>query len=85
MGERFAAAAVRGARAIATAVDQPWELSSLYLGLAGMAFALRSAAGMLGERAAGLAAARGLDLVRVRFDGQRWADHWPGHPPAILA
>jgi len=74
--ERFAVAAVRGARAIEAAVDQPWELSSLYLGLAGMAFALRSAAGMLGERAADLAAARALDLVRARFDGQRWADQF---------
>jgi hypothetical protein len=74
--ERFAVAAVRGARAIEAAVDQPWELSSLYFGLAGMAFALRSAAGMLGERAADRAAARGLDLVRARFDGQRWADQF---------
>jgi hypothetical protein len=74
--ERYAAAAVKGARAIAAAVDQPWELSSLYFGLAGMAFALRSVAGMLGERPPGLAAARALDLVRARFDGQRWADQF---------
>jgi hypothetical protein len=74
--ERFAAAAIRGTRAIAAAVDRSWELSSLYFGLAGMAFALRSAAGMLGERAADRAAARGLDLVRARFDGQRWADQF---------
>jgi Lanthionine synthetase C-like protein len=74
--ERFAAAAVRSTRAIAAATDREWELSSLYFGLAGMAFALRAAAGMLGERAADLAAARGLDLVRARFDGQRWADQF---------
>lgn len=74
--ERFAAAAVRGTRAIAAATDRGWELSSLYFGLAGMAFALRAAAEMLGERAAHLAAVRGLDVVRARFDGQRWADQF---------
>lgn len=74
--DRFAVAAVRGARAVAAAVDQEWELSSLYLGLAGMAFALRAAAGMLGEPAAGLAADRALHLVRSRFDGERWADQF---------
>jgi hypothetical protein len=74
--DRFAVAAVRGARAIAVAVDREWELSSLYFGLAGMAFTLRAAAGMLGERAADLAAARALHQVRSRFDGERWADQF---------
>lgn len=74
--ERFAVAAVRGARAIVAAVDQEWELSSLYLGLAGMAFALRITAGLLGESTADKAADRALDLVRARFDGERWSDQF---------
>jgi Lanthionine synthetase C-like protein len=74
--DRFAVAALSGARAVAAAVDREWEHSSLYMGLAGMAFALRAAAGMLGERAADLAAARALDLVRSRFDGQRWGSQF---------
>jgi hypothetical protein len=74
--ERFAEAATRGARAIETAVDREWELSSLYAGLAGMAFALRATAGLLGEPAAGRAADRALDLVRARFDGDRWSDQF---------
>jgi Lanthionine synthetase C-like protein len=74
--DRFAVAAVRGARAIAVAVGREWELSSLYFGLAGMAFALRAAAGMLGERDADLAAARALHQVRSRFDGEGWADQF---------
>jgi Lanthionine synthetase C-like protein len=40
--DRYAQAAARGARTVAEAVGQEWELSSLYLGLAGMAFALRA-------------------------------------------
>ena len=57
-------------------MDQEWELSSLYFGLAGMAFALPAVHDMLGDRGAGQAAARALDLVRSRFDGERWADQF---------
>jgi Lanthionine synthetase C-like protein len=71
--DQYARAAVRGARTIADAVAQEWPLSSLYFGLAGMAFALRAVGDMLGDRPSGQAAARALDLVRSRFDGQRWA------------
>ncbi len=46
--ERFAKAAERGARAVAAAPDREWELSSLYLGLAGMAFTLSVSAGIYG-------------------------------------
>lgn len=74
--DRYAVAAARGARSIAAAVDREWELSSLYFGLAGMAFALHAAAGLVGERTAGLVAARALGLVRSRFDGERWADQF---------
>ncbi|HEX3921522.1 MAG TPA: lanthionine synthetase LanC family protein [Streptosporangiaceae bacterium] len=74
--DRFAVAALRGTRAVAAAADREWESSSLYTGLAGMAFALRSAAQMLGEPAADLAAGRALDLVRGRFDGQRWSSQF---------
>lgn len=74
--DRYAEAAARGARTIAAAVGQEWELSSLYLGLAGMAFALRAVHDMLGDRRAGLAAVRALDLVRSRFDGERWGDQF---------
>ena len=74
--DRYAEAAARGARTIVAAVGQEWGLSSLYLGLAGMAFALRAVHDMLGDRSAGLAAVRALDLVRSRFDGERWGDQF---------
>jgi Lanthionine synthetase C-like protein len=44
--DRFAVAAARSATSIAAATDREWELSSQYFGLAGMAFALRAAAGI---------------------------------------
>lgn len=74
--DRYAVAAARGAEAVAAAVDSGWELSSLYFGLVGMAFALCGADKMLGEQTASRAAGRALDLVRSRFDGQRWADQF---------
>ena len=74
--DRYAQAAARGARTVAEAVSQEWELSSLYLGLAGMAFALRAVGDMLADHGADQAAARALALVRSRFDGERWADQF---------
>lgn len=74
--ERYAQAAVRGARTLAAAVAGEWPLSSLYFGLAGLAFALHEVSDMLGDREAGQAAVSALDLVRSRFDGQRWADQF---------
>src|SRR5262249_17768707 len=44
--------------------------------LAGMAFALRAVHCLLGDRSADQAAARALDLVRSRFDGERWGDQF---------
>jgi Lanthionine synthetase C-like protein len=52
------------------------SLSSLYFGLAGLAFALREAGDILGAGLAARAAVSALDLVRSRFDGQRWADQF---------
>jgi len=74
--DRYARAAARGARTIIDAVSQEWELSCLYLGLAGMAFALRAVHDMLADSRAGQAAVRALDLVRSRFDGERWSDQF---------
>jgi hypothetical protein len=70
--DRYAVAAVRGARALAAA-DEGRELSSLALGLAGRAFALHAMCGMLADNAAGEAAARALGLVRSRFTGSAGA------------
>jgi len=72
--DRYAEAASRGLQWIAATVDQGWDLSSLYIGLAGMAFALRAAGDTLADPAAGQAAIRALDQVRARFDGERWGD-----------
>ncbi len=73
--DQYADAAVRGARAIAEEVAR-WELSSLYFGVAGMAFALRSVDDVLGDPPSATAAAAALDVVRSRFDGERWADQF---------
>jgi hypothetical protein len=62
--DRYRQAARRGADALSAHVDGLTD-SSLYFGLAGVAVALRA----LGRDAA---ADRALDLVRDRFDGQRW-------------
>jgi hypothetical protein len=74
--DRYAHAAVRGAGTLAAAIAQEWPLSSLYFGMAGLAFALREVGVMLGDRQAAQAAASALDLIRSRFDGQRWADQF---------
>jgi hypothetical protein len=69
--DRYGEAALRAARSIASAVDT-WDHDSLYFGLAGMAFVLRSVERQLGDDACGRAADRALTRVRGRFDGQRW-------------
>jgi hypothetical protein len=73
--DRYADAALRGSRAIAAAVDG-WDISSLYFGLTGMAFALRSVGELLGDAAADRAADHALEIVRSRFDGERWGDQF---------
>ena len=69
--DRYGTAAVRGARGIATAVDET-EGCSLYFGLTGMAVALRAVHELSGDQWAADAADRALRHVRSRFDGQRW-------------
>jgi hypothetical protein len=69
--DRYGDAALRGAAAIAAAADDE-ENCSLYFGLAGLAVALHAVHVQLGDSSAGAAAGRALDLVRSRFDGQRW-------------
>jgi Lanthionine synthetase C-like protein len=74
--DRFADAALRGARTIAAAVDR-WNHCSLYLGLAGMAFALRAVHDRLGGDGSGPAAVdRALAHIRSRFDGTRWSEQF---------
>jgi hypothetical protein len=69
--DHYGDAALRGAEAIAAAVDHE-ENCSLYFGLAGMAVALHEVHVQLGDSPAGAAARRALDRMRSRFDGQRW-------------
>jgi hypothetical protein len=74
--DRYGEAAELGARPIAAAAGEAWPLSSWALGLAGMAFALRAVHSILGDHGADQAASRALDLVRSRFDGERWSDQF---------
>jgi hypothetical protein len=71
--ERYADAAVRGARSIAAAVPS-WDNDSLHTGLAGLAFPLRAVARLSGDEALGGAADRALERIRARFDSEtgRW-------------
>jgi lantibiotic modifying enzyme len=73
--DRYADAAVRGARGIAAAVDEV-DHCSLYFGLTGMAVALHAVDDMLADTVAATAADRALALVRARFDGERWGDQF---------
>jgi hypothetical protein len=72
--DRYADAAVRGARALAAFPVEEVEYCSLYFGLAGMAFTLHAVGDRLGDQASTDAATRLLDVVRQRFDGERWSD-----------
>lgn len=71
--DRYGDAALRGAAALAAAVDGE-EDCSLYFGLTGTAVALRAAHGLLGDSAADRAAARVLSRVRSGVDGRRWGE-----------
>lgn len=73
--DRYADAALRGARGIEDAIDGCGH-NSLYMGLAGLAFGLHTVHDLLGDAAAGAAATRALDLVRANFDGTRWHEHF---------
>jgi lantibiotic modifying enzyme len=71
--DRYAAAALDGARALASAVDEVPGFG-LYFGLTGVAFALHKVGEALNDPAATVASRRALDLVRAAFDGERWGD-----------
>jgi Lanthionine synthetase C-like protein len=73
--DRYADAALRGAHSLADAVDT-CDHSGLYLGLTGMAVALRAVHDQLGDPASAAAADRALGHVRARFDGARWNDRF---------
>jgi Lanthionine synthetase C-like protein len=73
--DRYADAAIGGARALASLVEEI-EDCSLYFGLTGMAVALYTVGDRLDNDAAGGAAGRALQLVRSRFDGERWGDQF---------
>ena len=49
---------------------------SLYFGLTGIAVALQAVLETLGEAVAGATARTILELVRSRFDGERWSDQF---------
>ncbi|MFI5897952.1 lanthionine synthetase LanC family protein [Actinoplanes sp. NPDC051513] len=71
--DRYGDAALRGAAALAAAVDDE-QSCSLYFGLAGTAVALRAVHSLLGDEPAARAADRALSSVRSRFDGRRWGE-----------
>ena len=73
--DRYVDAAIRGARALASMVDEI-EHCSLYFGLTGVAVALHAVRDRLDDDASGTAAGRALQLVRSRFDGERWSDQF---------
>jgi hypothetical protein len=70
--ERYAAAALRGARSVADQVEG-WDHDSLYFGLAGMASTLRAVQREFDDAGCGVAADRALARVREHFDGERWS------------
>lgn len=73
--ERYAEAAIRGARELAAQVEtEPhW---SLYAGLTGMAVALHAVHTRLDDSVCERAARRGFERVRAAFDGQRWGPYF---------
>jgi hypothetical protein len=73
--DRYADLALTATRDVAANVET-WEHASLYFGLTGMAFALHSVYEVLGDATARVSAARALELVRARFDGERWSDQF---------
>jgi hypothetical protein len=69
--DRFGDAALLGARSVAEDVESA-DHDSLYFGLAGSAFVLRTVQRELGDEQCGAAADRALARIRERFDGERW-------------
>jgi lantibiotic modifying enzyme len=73
--DRFADLALAAGRGIGEFVES-WDHCSLYFGLTGMAVALQSIADVVGDDTARAGAARALEIVRARFDGERWSDQF---------
>jgi lantibiotic modifying enzyme len=73
--ERLAAAATKGALAVAAAIESTRD-SSLYFGLMGMAFALRATGEALGTREFDSAVETAVQLVRSRCQDRRWGDFY---------
>ena len=73
--DRYAEAALRAGREVAAAVEDA-EHASMYFGLAGMAFALHAVGERLGDPEGTAAAEHALEVVRERFDGERWSDQF---------
>ncbi|MFE6619060.1 lanthionine synthetase LanC family protein [Streptomyces sp. NPDC057740] len=71
--DSYAEVALRAARGLAGAVEGV-EDDSLYFGRMGMALVLRAVHNELGDTAAGRAADRAVEMVRSRFDGERWGE-----------
>lgn len=71
--DRYADAALLGARDVAARVAQP-DHASMYFGLAGMAFALWSVGEALRDNALVAAAGRATDRLRSEFDGDAWGE-----------
>ncbi|HVC04977.1 MAG TPA: lanthionine synthetase LanC family protein [Candidatus Acidoferrales bacterium] len=68
--DRYADLALRGARWLSEHLNS--EELGLYLGLTGTAYALSAAERALGDAESGVASRKALDIVRSRFDGERW-------------
>jgi hypothetical protein len=71
--DKYADVALRGSQSLISAIDET-EDCSLYSGLMGIAFVLRSVDVLLDANACGKAADRALEQVRSRFDGERWGE-----------
>jgi lantibiotic modifying enzyme len=70
--EKFARTAQRAGRALAAGIGRNDD-SSLYGGVAGIAWALHTMGQQFDDAELTAAARRGLALVRDRFDGERWS------------
>lgn len=73
--DRFGELAIEASRDVGAQVES-WEHCSLYFGLTGMAVALQAVHEMLGDSPSRERAQRALELVRARFDGERWSDQF---------
>jgi hypothetical protein len=71
--DRFADAAIRGARAVLS-MDARWEHPSLYFGTAGHGVAVHSIGSALGDERLARAGAELLHDLHGRFDGDGWSE-----------